>query len=259
MHLSISRFTSLRFSAYLLSMIASKAFFFRVIINLRQTAFLSTSPSLGAEYLDRHRGRMSHYNFLNDRKWQMVEQFWSDTVKDSSTLQTFIEGDSRFGVTNLEEINRAGLRGEFLSKDQRYSNRRTFAVRIGYVGTMYNGYQRQNKVSDVYTVEDDLKEMLGVNAYGAGRTDADVSAVSQVVSLAGKIDDDSEGLLKKMKSSDAVLSGRMAVYGCVRAPKKFNARSCATWRRYLYLLPLNVGEYIGFDIDIEFVNEAFKR
>ena len=202
---------TLKFSAYFLLMIASKAFYVRVINNLRQIVFLSTSSSIGAEYLDRHKGRMSHYNFFNNRKWGMVEQFWSDTVKDSSSLQTFIEGDDRFGVTNLEEINRAGLRGEFLSKDQRYSSRRTFAVRIGYVGTMYNGYQRQNKVSDVYTVEDDLKEMLGVIAYGAGRTDADVSAVSQVVSLVGKIDDDSEGLLQKMKSSDAVLSGRMEI------------------------------------------------
>ena len=250
------KFGSPLLSVFIMSIIASKAFYTRLVTKLRLTVLLSTASSVNA---DAFKGRMSHYDFLKDRRWQIVEQFWSDTVKESLSLQPFIEGDERFGVTNLDDINHAGMRGEFLSKDQRYCNKRTFAVRIGYVGTMYNGYQRQNNVPDVHTVEDDLKEILGVNAYGAGRTDADVSAVSQVVSMSGKIDDTSEGLFEKMKASNAVLSGRLAVYGCVRVPKKFNARSCATWRRYLYLLPLNVGEYSGFDIDIDFVSEAFKR
>lgn len=57
----------------------------------------------------------------------------------------------------------------------------------------------------------------------------------------------------------SLLSGRLAVYDCVRVPKKFHARSSATWRRYLYLFPLNTGEFSGFDIDIEFVNNALKR
>ena len=241
-------------------MIASRSFMVRVPRNPRciQVLMLSSRP-ISAEQLEVMNKRNSHYEFMKNRKWRKVEQFWSDIVRNSATLLPFIEGDENFGVTNLKELNKAGERGEFASKDIRYSNRRTFAIRIGYVGTLYNGFQRQANVENVYTVEDDLKNMIGGAAYGAGRTDAEVSAVSQVVSITGKIDDTAEKLLIKFRACDAVLSGRLAVYDCVRVPKKFNARSCATWRRYLYLLPLNEGSLGGFDIDVDFVNEALKR
>jgi hypothetical protein len=204
--------------------------------------------------------RLSHNDFLRSRDWKFASRFWSDVVRNSSDNIPFITGDKEFGVTNLTELNKAGMRGEFFSKDLRYSNKRTFAIRVGYVGTLYNGYQRQTNAEGVHTVEDDLKVAVGNFAYGAGRTDASVSAISQVVSLVGNIDDTAELLLERMRASEPVLSGRLAVYGCVRVPKKFNARSSATWRRYLYMLPLNEGHCPGgVDIDIEFFDKALRR
>ena len=207
-----------------------------------------------------HEKKLSHNEFLRSRDWKLVENFWSTLVRDSSDMMPFITGDREFGVTNLTELYDAGMRGEFTSKDLRYCKKRTFALRVGYVGTKYNGFQRQVNVEGVHTVEDDLILALGCTPYGAGRTDADVSAVSQIVSMIGKIDDTAESVLDRMRACEAVKSGRLAVYDCVRVPKKFNARSSATWRRYLYMLPLNVGVHPdGFDIDTAFVNEALER
>lgn len=204
--------------------------------------------------------RLSHNDFLRSRDWKLASRFWSYVVRNSSDTIPFITGDKAFGVTNLIELNEAGMRGEFFSKDLRYSTKRTFAIRVGYVGTLYNGYQRQTNAEGVHTVEDDLKVAVGSFAYGAGRTDASVSAISQVVSLVGNIDDTAELLLERMRASEPVTSGRLSVYGCVRVPKKFNARSSATWRRYLYMLPLNEGNCSGgVDIDIEFLDRALRR
>jgi tRNA pseudouridine(38-40) synthase len=108
-------------------------------------------------------------------------------------------------------------------------------------------------------VEDDIKAALGKVAYGAGRTDSGVSAVSQVICMSTIPNVTAADLLTRMKLSEPVTNGRLQVYDCFRVPHKFNARSCATWRRYLYLLPLNLGEFHdNIDIDINFVNEALK-
>lgn len=241
--------------------------------------------------------RTSHIPFLGSRDWSKAENFWTHAVKNSSAkLPTFVEGDEQYGVTRLEALYKAGMRGEFFSKDGRYNKRKTFALRIGYVGSKYNGYQQQYKVPGIYTVEDDLKRALGATSYGAGRTDRGVSAVSQVIGLWSTGPDvTSEEILERVRRSDGVQGGRLAAYECYRVPKKFNARSTATWRRYLYLLPLNTGNYsyphlcvnngnegIGdglgddkgerergrgatellptsFDIDVEFVNKALNK
>lgn len=225
--------------------------------SLRKVWLSTAAPSIDERgTLD----RLSHNDFLRSRDWNVASQFWSDVVRSSSDTIPFITGDKEFGVTNLTDLNEAGMRGEFFSKDLRYSKKRTFAIRVGYVGTLYNGYQRQTNALGVHTVEDDLKVAVGNFAYGAGRTDASVSAISQVVSLVGNIDDTAELLLERMRASEPIMSGRLAVYGCVRVPKKFNARSSATWRRYLYMLPLNEGTCPGgVDIDIEFLGKALKR
>ena len=222
--------------------------------------FLSTEALLPHNREMQHQRKLSHNEFLRSRDWKLVENFWSTLVRNSSNMMPFITGDKEFGVTNLKELHDAGMRGEFKSKDLRYSKKRTFALRVGYVGNKYNGFQRQVNVEGVHTVEDDLIVALGCTPYGAGRTDADVSAVSQIVSMIGKNDDTAEIVLDRIRTSEAVRSGRLAIYGCVRVPKKFNARSSATWRRYLYMLPLNVGVHPdGFDIDTDFVNEALGR
>ena len=252
-------------AASLLSVIAIAAMSFRAVslrnfVPHRHVRAVGTMISVSNHDHDTNRERMSHNDFLWSRDWSLVSKFWADIIRHSSNDMPFVMGDSEFGVTDLNEVNAAGLRGEFTSTNLRFSSRLTFALRIGYVGSLYNGYQRQANVKGVHTVEDDLKLALGVTAYGAGRTDANVSAVSQVISLICQKENTAEMILQRMRSSEPVMAGRLAVYDCVRAPKKFNARSCATWRRYLYMLPLNTGNCKGgFDIDIDFVNDALNR
>ena len=47
------------------------------------------------------------------------------------------------GLTDLRAINTAGNRSEFSSNDERYKIKKTFAVQIGYVGTLYSGFEQQ--------------------------------------------------------------------------------------------------------------------
>ena len=147
-------------------------------------------------------------------------------------------------------------------------------MRIGYAGSKYFGYQHQ-KGSSYLTVEGDIKKVLGT-IYGAGRTDRGVSAISQVICfIAGSkeynnnqnIDlnglSEEEYYLNLLRESEACKEGRLNVYSCYRVPRKFNSRSSATWRRYLYLFPLKEGGYQygnegSFDLDINFANLMLK-
>jgi hypothetical protein len=73
----------------------------------------------------------------------------------------FFIGDNSF--TDLSQLYDAGMMGEFLSKDERYSKRKTFAVRFGYVGTEYGGYQSQKNLTyPAIAVEDDIRRILGM-------------------------------------------------------------------------------------------------
>ena len=93
--------------------------------------------------------------------------------------------------------------GEFKSRDSRYLSRRTYALRIGYLGTAFHvlpatfsthlirrlqstqGYQRQRDRdgSSVRTVEGEVRRVLDRAVVCAGRTDGDVSALSQVEAM----------------------------------------------------------------------------
>ena len=227
--------------------------------------------------------KLTHLEFFKARNWSRVENFWSKAVQEPHSMDEtdsksnkfpFINGDKNYGLTKLEELNTAGFRGEFTSKDPRYVKRKTFAIRLGYVGTAYSGYQRQNIKSSstsinenvivqkkVLTVEDDIKDALGSVAYGAGRTDKGVSAISQIVCFwSTDVSITENDILNKFRAGEGYKTGRLSVYECYRVPKKFNARSSATWRRYLYLFPLNKGSYEGgFDIDVTFVDKVLKK
>lgn len=198
--------------------------------------------------------------FLDNRPWERAEQFWREMVPitDVHALPAFVRGttfmrndidfttgsrygnsDDEYGVTDLRPLYAAGEKGEFFSADYRYCKRHTYAMRIGYVGTEFYGYQMQNG-SNVTTVEGDIRDVIGKSGYAAGRTDRGVSALSQIVGfVTDKVDFDIDAFISKVRNSEPCQSGRLAIYECVRVPKKFNARSEATWRRYLYLIPLN--------------------
>ena len=74
-------------------------------------------------------------------------------------------------------------------------------------------------------------------------------------------------IMNKITQTTAVKEGRLRVYDCQRVPKKFHAQFSATWRRYLYLFPLNNKENDintlemnnNFDVNITLVNDIFSR
>lgn len=224
--------------------------------------------------------------FVANRNWRFSEGFWSRMIQESAhSLPDYILGDmegkeskERYGVAALTPIHEAGKKGEFVSKNFRYFSKQTFALRIGYDGNRYYGYQMQKYCPGI-TVESDLRLALGCNTIGAGRTDRGVSAVSQVICFANdKMDRTPEYYMEKFKSSKPFLEGRLAVYDCQRVPKKFHSRASATWRRYLYMFPLNRvdagavekedirGVYdpvdatvAKYDVDVEFLNRMLSR
>lgn len=225
--------------------------------------------------------------FVANRNWRFSEGFWSRIIYGSAhTLPNYVIGDvegkqsrDRFGVSALAEIHEAGKKGEFVSKNPKYFTRQTFALRVGYDGNKYHGYQMQ-KYCPGLTVEADLKEALGCNTIGAGRTDRGVSAVSQVICFANlDMSRTPEYYMDKFRASKPFQEGRLAVYDCYRVPKKFHSRASATWRRYLYMFPLNRvdedtleledvrGVYepaaetctAKYDVDIDFINRMFSK
>jgi tRNA U38,U39,U40 pseudouridine synthase TruA len=117
----------------------------------------------------------------------------------------------------------------------------------------------QKGIHGVLTVEDDIEASLGRKVVAAGRTDKDVSAVSQVISFATFDDVNATDILNKLRDCEAVKSGRLAIFDCRRVPKRFHALFSATWRRYLYVFPLNSGPFQGVDVDCAFVDRCLKK
>jgi len=234
--------------------------------------------------------RNSHQAFFDDRDWEGAIMFWRQLIvspnSDTNPLPAFVvggtgagtcagsdatSGDAEYGLTDLSKLNEAGQRGEFRSSDVRYSKKKSFALRIGYDGTAYQGYQRQKDLPEgARTVEDDIKLSLGLFTYGAGRTDRGVSAISQVICCTSDENMTEEKLLERMRGSAPVQAGTLSVYDCQRVPKKFNSRSSATWRRYLYLFPLLPRRHVEghpqatqsnglYDVDVDFVSKMLGR
>eukprot|EP01034_Spumella_vulgaris_P027331 gene27331-34032_t len=153
---------------------------------------------------------------------------------------------------------------EYASSDPRFK-RQTFALRIGYDGSQYNGFQQQKGAEGVRTVQDDLLKALGRSSTAAGRTDKDVTAVSQIVHFTSYEGEKEEEVLRKCMESEGAKEGRLAIYECHRVPKRFHSLFSATWRRYVYIFPLNrvipieSGGGSGYDVDVEFVNQCLSR
>jgi tRNA pseudouridine38-40 synthase len=81
-----------------------------------------------------------------------------------------------------------------------------------------------------------LERVLGspVETVGAGRTDAGVHALGQVVSVAGVPDDRDLGRLQS--ALNGLCGPSIAVYGCTEESPEFNARFSARSRTYIYAI-----------------------
>jgi hypothetical protein len=204
--------------------------------------------------------RDSHTTFFEDRDWPRIDRFWLDTLR-CAELPPFVRGDDgdAYGVTNLAAIHALGA-DEFASSDPRY-RRQTFALKIGYHGPSYQGYQMQKGVPGVRTVEGDVFAALGGRtSVAAGRTDRDVSAVSQVLSFTTYDAVTADSIRDILLASEPCRAGRLTAYEVCRVPRRFQALFTATWRRYIYLFPLNRGAFAGqVDVDVPFVDRCLQR
>lgn len=108
---------------------------------------------------------------------------------------------------------------------------------LAYDGASFRGFARQ---PDVPTVQGALEEAVAkitgrqVVATGAGRTDAGVHALGQVVSIPDLPDDmDVDDLRRRL---NVICAPALAVHAGRRAPDDFSARFSARSRTYVYAL-----------------------
>ena len=110
------------------------------------------------------------------------------------------------------------------------------ALGIEYDGSSWRGWQTQ---PDGQTVQDRLQEAIAaftqtnITAACAGRTDAGVHAVEQVVHLDTELDRPS---ISWVRGVNSFLPHSIAVRWACEVPKEFHARASATARCYQYVL-----------------------
>ena len=108
---------------------------------------------------------------------------------------------------------------------------------VAYDGRPFHGFARQ---PDVRTIQGDLETALTklfarpVTTVGAGRTDAGVHALGQVVSVKDAPDDLDQ--VKVRDSLNAMLAPAIAIHECRAVPDDFHARFSARSRTYVYAI-----------------------
>lgn len=137
---------------------------------------------------------------------------------------------------------------------------------LAYDGRPFHGFARQ---ADVRTVQGDIEAALGKllgsepRTAVAGRTDAGVHAVGQVMSVADVSDDVDLGRLRD--TLNAMLAPSIAVWTVAAASDDFSARFSARSRTYVYaILTGSVPDpflarttlYHPADLDVAAMNEA---
>ena len=194
---------------------------------------------------------------------------YSDTLFTENSSQQEVNIEMRrafsngFGVTNLEKLSQSFLRGESRSKYPKYHKAQCFAMRIGYDGTAYLGSQKNHP--NRLTVELELGKILKKSIRAAGRTDKDVSAISQVIGFATtNMNRTAEYYLQLVQNSSASQEHRrLFAYDCFRVPSRFHPRTLALWRRYIYLIPLksiiDSSTSIDYEIDLPKLNRLLSR
>lgn len=142
-----------------------------------------------------------------------------------------------------------------------------FKLIISYDGSKFYGFQRQSKLSSVQqTIEEVLSETLKekITIHGAGRTDALVHAVGQVIDFKTTRD------IKPRNLKD-VLNKKLAPYIYVKEASvvedSFHSRINAVKKEYHYLVSTNEydptkADYMYFidkPIDEDILNKAMKE
>lgn len=109
-----------------------------------------------------------------------------------------------------------------------------YRLDLAYDGSGFRGYARQDGQR---TIQGELESALGtylkstVATSVAGRTDAGVHALGQVVSFEHEGDVD---LVRLPRAINGIIGPEVSIMSVTIAPDDFNARFSATWRRYRY-------------------------
>lgn len=109
---------------------------------------------------------------------------------------------------------------------------------LGYNGAPFHGFARQ---PDVRTIQGEVEAALGrilghtaIDSTGAGRTDAGVHALGQVMTVP-QVDEHLD-LDRTLHSLNGMLGPSIAIAGLRRAPDDFSARFSARSRTYVYAI-----------------------
>jgi tRNA pseudouridine38-40 synthase len=139
------------------------------------------------------------------------------------------------------------------------------ALGVEYDGSPYSGWQSQQGVN---TVQDELQLALSgiasepVSVIAAGRTDAGVHAIEQVVHFDANVERE---LTAWVRGANALLPKSIAVLWAHPVPEEFHARFSAQARSYRYWLinrPVRSAVYAGKagwfhkPLDLEMMREA---
>ena len=145
---------------------------------------------------------------------------------------------------------------------------------LAYDGSSFHGFAEQpGHETVVGALRAQLGRLLRMDpspvVVGAGRTDAGVHALAQVVhcDLPNPLfnDDRGDDADRLMRSVNKVLAGRVVVRSAAPVDSTFHARFSATWRRYRYLVvedssPLEMLARVAWGvegpIDVAAMNEA---
>ena len=123
----------------------------------------------------------------------------------------------------------------FSSKTEK-SNLNRYAIKLAYIGKFYHGFQRQKRA--VKTIEGTILDILTdlniipknqkIRYSAAGRTDAGVNALAQVIAF------DSERNKIHLEELNQNFPEDIYAWGITKVPAEFNARREAVNRSYKY-------------------------
>ena len=116
---------------------------------------------------------------------------------------------------------------------------RTLKLTVTYDGSAYHGFQKQPGLVTIQGVlEEALSKMCGepVHIHGSGRTDANVHAYEQTISLRTN---GSIPLKNIVRASRSLLPGDIVVISAEEVPMDFHARFSAKGKQYQYRFVVN--------------------
>ena len=195
--------------------------------------------------------REATYRNLHARDWSVVDRVMSDAVAGALPLPG--DADGRFftpaATTAATRAAAAAAHAAAAPEETRPKkrHRQTWALTVSYLGGTFSGFawQRDAPLPTVSgTMHDAILPLLrGRNALRlscAGRTDAGVSAIGQVVSFYSWAEL-TEGELARAIEAAAPEPGALRLTRARKVPRAFHATFGATWRWYVYLLPPPAG------------------